>query len=75
MERVVTYSAPNSYSTINLTPDQADRLTAARAWPRTATGVEYCQVSRGLHRGYPTFGEQEIERLIAGEHASDIMGE
>ena len=48
--KVTTYQAPGG-ETINLTPRQVAALTAARVWPRTGRGEEYCMVSHGLHLG------------------------
>ena len=48
--KVITYASPGG-DTINLTPRQVAALTAARVWPRTWLGEEYCMVSRGLHFG------------------------
>ena len=55
---VVTWQAPGG-SKINLTATQAEVLREAGVWPRAASG-EYCQVSRGLHRGYPTYSSDYI---------------
>ena len=46
---VVTWSTPSGLY-IEVCADCAVRLTAMRAWPRAATGVEYCTVSMGAHR-------------------------
>ena len=67
---VVTWQAPGG-AKIHLTNRQAEVLREAGVWPRTASG-EYCQVSRGGHRGYPTWSDEYIDRCAAaGEIPSD----
>ena len=48
---VISYNAPGS-ERINICRNCEKTLKAMRDWPRDHRGVEYCQVSYGLHEGY-----------------------
>lgn len=50
MTSVVTYQTPSG-ETIEICDACEARLTAARDWPRSSRGEEYCQVSYGRHDG------------------------
>ncbi len=47
---VVTYQSPRG-DTWNLCADCQREAVERDAWPRDATGQEYCTVSHGLHDG------------------------
>ena len=50
-KEVVSYNAPGS-DQINICRDCEKTLKNTQDWPRDHRGVEYCQVSHGLHAGY-----------------------
>lgn len=58
IRKVVTWQNAEG-SKIRLTEEQALTLRASGVWPRSAGG-EYCQVSHGLHRGYPTYSDEYV---------------
>lgn len=64
MKEVITYSAPNSNLTIDLTPEQVRKLEKAHRWPRANDGTEYCRVSHGLHTGKPTYTDTELANEV-----------
>lgn len=61
--RVITFQSPSG-ATLDLTPDQIRTLERAAVWPRDYQGQEYCSVSHGLHRGYPSMTDAEIAALV-----------
>ena len=62
-ERVVTWQAPDG-ETVNVTLQQAQAMRRASYWPRNSSG-EYCTVSRGQHRGRPTWTNAQLAAMIA----------
>jgi hypothetical protein len=54
---VVTWSTPSG-DTLNITPDQAERLEKRGIWPKNARGEEYCQILHGLHWDFPAFDHE-----------------
>lgn len=63
MTNVVTWQSPRG-AKLNLTLDQETMLNDAGIWLRGAHGEEYCQVHYGLHRGHPTYTNEEIRAII-----------
>jgi hypothetical protein len=49
--QVVTW-ADGSGNSLDICQSCQERLEAEGTWPKSGTGVEYCQVSHGLHRGF-----------------------
>lgn len=70
-EPVITWQSPRSRN-VNVTPDQEQTLKDARVWLKDCNGNDYATVSRGLHNGRPTFTDQQIARIAAGEHCMDV---
>lgn len=60
--KVITYESDTD--TINLTPDQIEKLKKAEVWPRDARGVEYCRVSHGLHTGSPDYDDDQLAEYV-----------
>lgn len=62
--KVITYSTPSG-DRCNLTPRQVKALEAAGRWPKDSKGNEFCQVSHGLHFGYPTWESNLASDILA----------
>ncbi len=63
MTNVVTWQSPRGVR-VCLTPEQERMLDKAGIWLRDGQGMEYCQVHYGLHRGHPTYTDEEIHVII-----------
>ena len=48
--QVITWM-DGSGNSINICRHCQERMESQGVWPKSGVGVEYCQVSRGLHRG------------------------
>ena len=62
--KVITYASPSG-DTINISRLQRSMLTDAGIWPRNDRGEEFSKITRHLHFGCQTWGDDDILEMIA----------
>ncbi len=69
--KTVVYHSSRGYE-VALSLTQIAKLEAAGVWPRDQYGNEACMVAVGEQYRWPTFTDEQVQRIVNGENATDI---